>query len=73
MRPKLPARTRSALAASGTVLASGALLAVLAPVAAAAQAPLPLPLPAAGPESLVTEGISIEGPLLNNINLPSLK
>ncbi|MGN9760821.1 hypothetical protein [Streptomyces sp. SD31] len=44
-------------------------------LAAAAPAPaLPLPVPAAaGTESLITEGISIEGPLINNFGLPILK
>ncbi|GHH30731.1 hypothetical protein [Streptomyces lanatus] len=62
MRPK---RTALPLAA----LAAAALVAVLAPEASA----LPLPLPAAGPESLVTEGLTVEGPLINNVSLPTLK
>lgn len=51
------------------------LLGVLAPVAAAAPAcALPLPLPApTGAESLITEGVTIEGPLINNLGLPTLK
>jgi hypothetical protein len=73
MRPTLPVRTRSAVVAASvsTLVSAAALVAALAPVAAAAPAPLPLPLPAAGPESLVTEGISIEGPLVNNVSLPT--
>ncbi|CAL9488367.1 hypothetical protein SUDANB108_03197 [Streptomyces sp. enrichment culture] len=61
MREKLPA----------AALAAVALVAALAPSAAAAGA-LPLPLPAAGPESLVTEGVTIEGPLIQNVSLPTL-
>ncbi|MFJ7341250.1 hypothetical protein ACIQU3_13290 [Streptomyces sp. NPDC101110] len=48
------------------------LVGVLAPCAAAAPAP-PLPLPAAAVEPLVTEGAGIEGPLVNNLSLPTLK
>ncbi|KUL27200.1 hypothetical protein [Streptomyces regalis] len=55
-------------------VAAAVLVGVLAPVAAAAPAPaLPLPVPAAGAESLVTEGVTIEGPLVNNLTLPMLK
>jgi hypothetical protein len=53
-----------------------ATVAVLVGMLAAGGAPasaLPLPLPAAGPESLVTEGVTIEGPLINNLGLPTLK
>ncbi|NEY34214.1 hypothetical protein GTU99_18735 [Streptomyces sp. PRKS01-65] len=59
------------------MLSSG-LVAALSPVAAAAAAapalplPLPLPLPAAA-DPLVSEGITIEGPLINTISLPMLK
>ncbi|MET9764639.1 hypothetical protein ABZ016_37170 [Streptomyces sp. NPDC006372] len=61
MRETLPA----------VALLAVALVAVLAPSAAAAAPPaLPLPLPGAGPESLVTEGVSVEGPLINNVTLP---
>ncbi|MFC8144297.1 hypothetical protein ACFUKV_21595 [Streptomyces paradoxus] len=49
-----------------------ALVGVLAPSAAAAPA-LPLPLPVAAAEPLVTEGVSIEGPLVQNVSLPTLK
>ncbi|MFF6876815.1 MULTISPECIES: hypothetical protein [unclassified Streptomyces] len=49
-----------------------ALVGVLASSAAAAPA-LPLPLPAAAVEPLVTEGVSIEGPLVQNVSLPTLK
>lgn len=49
-----------------------ALVGVLAPSAAAAPA-LPLPLPVAAVEPLVTEGVSVEGPLVNNVSLPTVK
>ncbi|MFD5336959.1 hypothetical protein [Streptomyces hawaiiensis] len=62
MRENLPA----------VALCAVALVGVLAPSAAAAPA-LPLPLPVAGVEPLVTEGVSIEGPLVNNVSLPTLK
>ncbi|AMW11215.1 hypothetical protein A4E84_17930 [Streptomyces qaidamensis] len=48
------------------------LVGVLAPSAAAASPP-PLPLPVTAVEPLVTEGVSIEGPLVNNVSLPTLK
>ncbi|WDV52566.1 hypothetical protein PV963_20390 [Streptomyces coeruleorubidus] len=63
MREKLPA----------VALCAVALVGVVAPCAAAAPPALPLPLPAAGAEPLVSEGIGIEGPLINNVNLPTLK
>ncbi|GAP48089.1 hypothetical protein [Streptomyces azureus] len=63
MREKLPA----------VALAAIALVGVVAPSATAAPPALPLPLPAAGVEPLVSEGIGIEGPLINNVNLPTLK
>ncbi|MEU3887819.1 hypothetical protein [Streptomyces sp. NPDC029041] len=47
------------------------LVGVLAPSAAAAPA-APLPLPVAAVEPLVTEGVSIEGPLVQNVSLPTL-
>ncbi|MET9391539.1 hypothetical protein ABZY20_14180 [Streptomyces sp. NPDC006624] len=62
MREKLPA----------VALAAVALVGVLAPSAAAAGA-LPLPLPAAGVEPLVTDGVTIEGPLIQNVSLPALR
>ncbi|MEV5353493.1 hypothetical protein ACIPM2_17915 [Streptomyces sp. NPDC086081] len=62
MREKLPA----------VALTAVALVGALAPPAAAAGA-LPLPLPAAGTESLVTEGVTIEGPLIQNVSLPTLR
>ncbi|WP_369271811.1 hypothetical protein AB5J55_18855 [Streptomyces sp. R11] len=72
MRPKHPAR--SAVAASaGVLLSAAALVAALAPEAAANPSALPLPLPVAAAEPLVTEGLTIEGPLVNNITLPTLK
>ncbi|MEU1850349.1 hypothetical protein ABZ499_14040 [Streptomyces sp. NPDC019990] len=50
-----------------------ALVGVLAPSATAATPALPLPVPAAGVEPLVTEGLSVEGPLVNNVSLPMSK
>ncbi|MEG8279282.1 hypothetical protein [Streptomyces sp. AHA2] len=47
-----------------------ALLGAAAPAATAGPA-LPLPLPVAGVESLITEGVSVEGPLVNNVSLPT--
>ncbi|MGW0822102.1 hypothetical protein [Streptomyces sp. NPDC002845] len=82
MRSKPPTtrtrtRTRSSvLIASLTALISAAaLFGVLAPQATAVPPPLPplppLPLPiAAGP--LATEGLTVEGPLINNLVLPTL-
>ncbi|MCX4906562.1 hypothetical protein [Streptomyces sp. NBC_00878] len=83
MRPTLPTRTatpaatRTAIrtAAIATLFASVALIGVLAPQAAAAplaQPALPLPIPIAAAEPLVTEGVTVEGPLVNNITLPTL-
>jgi hypothetical protein len=63
MREKLPAVALSAVA----------LIGVLAPSAAAATPALPLPLPAAGAEPLLSEAIGIEGPLVQNVSLPTLK
>ncbi|MFD9026626.1 hypothetical protein [Streptomyces parvulus] len=68
MRPKTadPVRSaaRSAVAVSVAALITGAaLLGALAPKAAA----LPLPLPVAGVKPLVTEGVTIAGPLINDI------
>ncbi|MPY46860.1 hypothetical protein FNH04_45320 [Streptomyces phyllanthi] len=59
---------------------AAAVLGTLAPEAAADRAErvnradraaLPLPVPPA--ESLVTEGVTVEGPLVNNITLPMTK
>lgn len=56
--------------AAATSFTAPAAAATAAPAAApAVEGPLP-PLPA--PESLITEGISIEGPLINNLGLPKL-
>ncbi|WP_328494890.1 hypothetical protein OHS59_20645 [Streptomyces sp. NBC_00414] len=44
-----------------------------AQTARTAQLALPLPLPVAAVEPLVTEGVGIEGPLINNLTLPTLK
>ncbi|MFI8948145.1 hypothetical protein ACIGO6_16745 [Streptomyces sp. NPDC053750] len=70
MRSKLPtsdrSTARSAVAVSvAALITAAALFGALAPKAAA----LPLPLPATGVESLVTEGVTVEGPLINNIGL----
>ncbi|WP_344601739.1 hypothetical protein [Streptomyces glaucus] len=72
MRPELPVRARRA--ASAALVLTAALVGALAPgAAAAAEAPAVLPLPLPGAESLVTEGLTIEGPLINNISLPTLR
>ncbi|WP_043381711.1 hypothetical protein [Streptomyces mutabilis] len=56
---------RSAVAVSvAALITAAALFGALAPRAAA----LPLPLPPTGVESLVTEGVTIEGPLIDNIS-----
>ncbi|WP_217246205.1 hypothetical protein [Streptomyces sp. AC602_WCS936] len=69
MRSKLPdpdRAVRSAVAVSvAALITAAALFGALAPKAAA----LPLPLPATTVESLVTEGVTVEGPLINNIAL----
>ncbi|MER7481707.1 hypothetical protein ABTX60_29440 [Streptomyces sp. NPDC126510] len=62
MRENLPA----------AALCAVALVGVLAPSAATAPA-APLPLPVAAVEPLVTEGVSIEGPLVQNVSLPTLQ
>ncbi|MFJ7077842.1 hypothetical protein [Streptomyces sp. NPDC098781] len=67
MVSKRPVRARTV--AVTALLSATALATALAPQAAA----LPLPLPAPAGESLVTEGLTIEGPLINNLNLPTLK
>ncbi|PZT69226.1 hypothetical protein DN402_19465 [Streptomyces sp. SW4] len=70
MRPRsfeAPSSARSALALSvAAVITGAALFGALVPEASAA----PLPLPSAGVERLVTEGVSVEGPLVNNLTLP---
>lgn len=73
MRAKPPARTRSvvALSTAAVLVSAAALVVVLAPESSAAPSVLPLPLP--GAESLITEGVTIEGPLINNLGLPLLK
>ncbi|MFE9022060.1 hypothetical protein ACFYNL_26355 [Streptomyces sp. NPDC007808] len=68
MPSKRLVRVRSA--AVTAALAAAVVTTVLAPGASAAHA-APLPLPA-GTESLVTEGVTIEGPLINNVTLPTL-
>jgi hypothetical protein len=67
--------------AAPAVLATAALVGVLAPQAQALPAPIPVDtathVPAgvvpAGAESLVTESVNVEGPLVNNISLPILQ
>ncbi|MEV0241862.1 hypothetical protein AB0I06_18295 [Streptomyces sp. NPDC050674] len=56
---------------SVVAVCAAALVGVLGPGAAAAPAP-PLPLPVVGAEPLVTEGVTIEGPLIQNVSLPTL-
>lgn len=75
MRAKPPARTRSvvALSTAAVLVSAAALVVVLAPESSAAPSVLPLPLPLPGAESLITEGVTIEGPLINNLGLPLLK
>ncbi|WP_328769727.1 hypothetical protein [Streptomyces sp. NBC_00286] len=63
---------RSRAVATTTLLAAVALVGALASQAQAAP-PLPLPLPGPAAESLITEGATIEGPLINNISLPTMK
>ncbi|MEV5428400.1 hypothetical protein [Streptomyces sp. NPDC052701] len=72
MRSKFPDQARGAVAVSAAALmTAAALVMALAPETPAA--PLPLPLPVAGAEPLVTEGITVEGPLINNLGLPTQK
>jgi hypothetical protein len=67
-------RFRAAVLGSGAALLSAAvLLGAFAPQAAAAQSAGPLPIPGTAVEPLVTEGVSVEGPLVNNIALPMAK
>jgi hypothetical protein len=77
MRSKIPvpARTTAVAVSVTALLSAAALIGALAPEASAAPtaAALPLPIPAAGVEPLVTEGVTVEGPLINTIALPSLK
>ncbi|WP_217143098.1 hypothetical protein [Streptomyces sp. AC627_RSS907] len=57
---------RSAVAVSvAALITAAALFGALAPEATAQ----PLPLPRTGLETLVTEGITVEGPLINNLAL----
>jgi hypothetical protein len=58
---------------AAVALCAVALVGVVAPSTAAAGPALPLPLPAAGAEPLVSEAIGIEGPLIQNVSLPTLK
>ncbi|MFE6161723.1 hypothetical protein ACFQ7F_22745 [Streptomyces sp. NPDC056486] len=57
-----------------TLLAALALsVAAIAAPASAAQPEGPYAGPLPPVESLITEGVTVEGPLLNNINLPQLR
>lgn len=74
MRCKRPVRARSVAVAA--LMSAAALVAVLAPEASAAPSTMPLPLPAAGAggEPLVNvDGHLFAQPLVNNLNLPTLK
>jgi hypothetical protein len=78
MRSRLPdqsSHTRStAIAVSvAALISAAALVGALAPQASATPSAAPLPLPAIGSEPLVTEGVTIEGPLINTLALPTLK
>lgn len=75
MRAKPPVRTRSvvAMSAAAVLVSVAALVVVLASESSAAPSTLPLPLPIAGVESLVPQGVTIEGPLVNNLNVPQLR
>lgn len=75
MRSKRPVPSRPGVAVAALVSAA-ATVAVLAPAASAAPSALPLPIPAAGSggEPLVNiDGHLIAQPLVNNLNLPTLK
>ncbi|QEV20803.1 hypothetical protein [Streptomyces alboniger] len=64
-------RHRRALTATLLGILILALAAVAVPASAAQRAvanPSPLPLP----ESLITEGVTVEGPLINNVGIPHL-
>ncbi|MFD0315766.1 hypothetical protein [Streptomyces flavalbus] len=76
------AQVRSAVAVSAAALVSAAaMIAALAPDASAAPSAVSSAAPSAAPshplpiavEPLVTEGIAIEGPLVNNLTLPTLR
>lgn len=72
MRCKRPVRARSVAVAA--LMSASALLAVLAPEASAAPSTLPLPAAGAGGEPLVNvDGHLFAQPLVNNLNLPTLK
>ncbi|MGW6902889.1 hypothetical protein [Streptomyces sp. NPDC054940] len=72
MRSKRPVRTRTALSVAA-LCSAAAVVAALSPEASAAPSALPLPIGPQGGESLITEGLTIEGPLINNVSLPMLK
>jgi hypothetical protein len=76
VHPVPPARRtpHARTAAAVVLIASAVLIGVLAPQAAAAARaalplPLPLPLPVTAVEPLVTEGVGVEGPMINNVTL----
>ncbi|GAB2870942.1 hypothetical protein GCM10027074_43220 [Streptomyces deserti] len=71
MRSKL--RSHAIAVSAAALVTATALVAALAPEASAAPSAPPVPLPVAGAESLVTEGVTIEGPLINNLGLPTLR
>ncbi|MFD7459029.1 MULTISPECIES: hypothetical protein [unclassified Streptomyces] len=79
MRSSLPDHScptrSSAIAVSLAALISAAALVVgaAAPQASAAPSAAPLPLPVLGSEPLITEGVTIEGPLINTLALPTLR
>ncbi|GGQ94343.1 hypothetical protein [Streptomyces flaveolus] len=66
MYSKLPDSARYAVAVSiAALITAAALFGSLAPEATA----LPLPLPVAGGGQPVVEGITVEGPLVDNLTL----
>ncbi|MEU6822355.1 hypothetical protein ABZ921_17155 [Streptomyces atriruber] len=54
------------------VLALVALAAAAGPVVAATANPGPLPVPLPVADTLVNEGVTVEGPLINNFGLPTV-
>ncbi|MEU7583952.1 hypothetical protein AB0B50_40960 [Streptomyces sp. NPDC041068] len=63
-------RSRRVLVASAALLGALALSLAVTAVPAAAAVANPAPLPVT--ESLITEGVTIEGPLVNNLALPQV-
>ncbi len=73
MRPKIPVRTRSAIAAT-TLGFAAVFLGALAPEAAAAQPFVPVqPFPTTGAGPLVSEVGNVEGPLFHDLPLLTKK